>query len=201
MLLKRNILLCVVFTNLVFAKSFSKLSDIPNLSYVSKEEILYYQNNKWDFIKKEFVEKINSMSKDNSFKVLGGFTFFCGLVLILAKKFESNDKMLIYSFRVLFSISGIFSILSWLSKDYFLEIHEQENLLKVMDNFFKNYSTDLNSNLEINYRKFVPAQLLPTFDAIYDSYKKEGSSCLEFFIDIMNSIRNKFVLSIEKSKA
>ncbi|MFH1461393.1 MAG: hypothetical protein ABIF12_00385 [bacterium] len=182
----RRILFLIIFNSLIFSSGYSNISNV---------ELAYYENNKWDFIEQKFVNNVDSMNHIN-IKGMVALVSLLGLGWIAAEKYLKDDETVRYLCRTIVPLIGIMYALIAFGNNNIKKL----NLLNVMDDFFKNYSRDLNSKLEINYRKFVPHELLSTFDAIYDSYKKEGSGCLNSFVDIFNNIRNKFVLRVETYK-
>ncbi len=157
-------------------------------------EVVYFENNKWNFLKKELVDKVNILSEDNSLKFLTFFSLFLFVVQIFAEiELKKDMKPFLYVYRGVFCFVWFFYVTNLLIHKSIKNKHKQDNLLKVMDDFFKNYSTDPNITLEINYRRFVPQELLATFDAIYEIYKNDGTDSLNAFTNIFNDIRNQFL--------
>ncbi|KKP23793.1 MAG: hypothetical protein SZ59_C0003G0017 [candidate division TM6 bacterium GW2011_GWF2_28_16] len=203
-MLNKNILILIIFNILNFTHSYSNEAPANLKTEVfskTNPEIIYYENNKCNFLKKELLDKVNIMSKDDSVQAFTISTLFTTAIWIFAEKSLKKDELMkpfLYIIRGVFAFQCfLYAIILLGNKSYKKQLI-QENLLKVMDDFFKNYSTDPNATLEVNYRRFVPQELLVTFDAIYDIYKKDGSESLKGFVNIFNEIRNQFVSRKER---
>ncbi|MBU4269671.1 hypothetical protein KJ644_04490 [Candidatus Dependentiae bacterium] len=198
-MLNKKILFLVIFNILNFTHSYSnELSPVINTDLLNKinPEVVYFENHKWNFLKKELVDKVNILSEDNSLREFTFVALFEAAVYIFAEislKKDKEMKPFLYLFRGLFFIVCFFYVTNLLMHKSLKNKLKQDNLLKVMDDFFKNYSTDPNITLKINYRRFVPQELLATFDAIYEIYKNDGTDSLNAFTNIFNDIRNQFL--------
>lgn len=198
-MINKKILFLIIFNILNFAHSYPN-EGLPALNNEAlnkiKPEVVYYENNKWNFIEKEIVNKINKTAESYIGEIFTAWTICLGLSWFAAGKIyaknNKNDIRLLIALA--FEISAIIALICKLLE---LEI-TKINVLKVLDDFFKNYSTDTNSTLEVNYRRFVPQELLATFDAIYEIYKRDGTNSLKTFTNIFNDIRNQFVTRREQ---
>lgn len=134
------------------------------------------------------MNNVDSMNHIN-IKTMGVLVSLLGLGWIAAEKYLKDDEIVRYLCTGIVPFIG--ALIAFGNNNI-----KKLNLLNVMDDFFKNYSRDLNSKLEINYRKFVPHELLSTFDAIYDSYKKGGADSLKLYVSIFEMIRKKFIVPV-----
>ena len=189
-MINKKIILLTIFNISIFFNSYSNLT---------KAESIYYENNKWDFMEKEFVNKVDFMYKDPG---VSPTFFILPLFLSCAAFFvkgDSDKKLMIFSISlVLLSITNYFRLEK---KPRPIDIDQVEkNLLVVMNDFFENYSAEEKPKLRTNYRDFVPSYLVTTFDAIYKSYKEDGSKSLDFFLGIIWRVRDKIFYDVKKAK-
>ncbi|MFH1461353.1 MAG: hypothetical protein ABIF12_00180 [bacterium] len=190
--MKIKILFLIVFSGLVFSISYSSTNNI-----ITKAEVTYYENNKWDFIENEIVSKLNSFSEKNDLglKIVGFLNVAMVLGWLGSEIFIEDDNFdpIRYIFRIYVPLMSIGYLGVLLSDNE----SEKENLSKILDRFFENYSIEQKSDLKVNYRKFIPCELLSTFDEIYASYKKEGVDSLKSYFNIFEMIRKKFVVPVK----
>ena len=187
---KKNIILLVL--------SFSFLTN--SFSGITKAESEYYKINKWDFMEKEFVGKVNYLktSYDKYNKI-----FYLAPLVLPAAVFLSDDKMedKIKIYLAFLCISSVISHISFLAYSRFVEPRKKiENLSKALMNFLNNYDSDLNSKLETNYRDFVPEELLSSFDEIHKLYLVNRTKGLVKSIGILFKLRDKIFYDVKKEK-
>jgi hypothetical protein len=189
--MKIRILFMIAFGILIFSDSYS------NINNISKAEISYYQNNKWDFIENEFVNKVDSNINNKEIFPITFLEIMSGLFWISTEKIMKKEKALVYLSRLLFSFTSLVLAIVLIDNNSIINNLKKEKLLIILDDFFKNYSIEQKSNLQINNRKFIPQELLSTFDAIYDSHKKEGADSLKSYVNIFEMIRKKFIVPVK----
>lgn len=186
----------------ILSFSFFMLSALitsNSFSSLTKAECVYYENNKWDFMEKEFVNKVDSMYKDLGVSP----TFFILPVFISSAifftKIELEKKLLIFDISAI--LLTIANYLRLKDKPRPVDVDQVEkNLLIVMNDFFENYSIEKKDNLITNYRDFVPGDLVSTFDAIYKNYLEDGPNCLDYFSGIISKVTDKILYKVKKEK-
>jgi hypothetical protein len=189
--MKVKTLFLIFFSGFIFSNNYSNIGDI------TKAEFAYYENNKWDFIENELVNKVHCSVNNDDIAALTFAEVLSGLFWLSSEMFSKNDKAFIFLGRGFFVFFSLIYTIALLSNKSFKEKLKIECLLSLMDDFFKNYSIEQKSNLQINNRKFIPQELLSTFDAIYDSHKKEGADSLKSYVNIFEMIRKKFIVPVK----
>lgn len=187
---KKNIILLVL--------SFSFLTN--SFSSMTKAESEYYKINKWDFMEKEFVGKVNYLK--TSYDKYNKIFYLAPLILsvpVLFSDLKMEEK--VQGFFSLLFISSVISGISFQAYSRFAEPRKKiENLLKVLKNFLNNYDSDINSKLETNYRNFVPEELLSSFDQMHKLYLATGKDGLNNFLGILFKLRDKIFYDVKKEK-
>ncbi|MBD3273404.1 hypothetical protein GF385_03595 [Candidatus Dependentiae bacterium] len=163
----------------------------------------YYKKNKWDFMEKEFVERVNCMK--SSYEKYKKLFYLLPLILPSASfclDIKIDEKIALYfiSSFTLFMISLTLYALRY--DNIIFRKGRHENLINVIRNFFINYDIDENSKLSVNYREFVPQELLDVFDNIYKTYLEKGEeiftcSCLT---DVFYKLRDKIFYDVKAEK-
>lgn len=76
-----------------------------------------------------------------------------------------------------------------------------EKLSKVFVWFIKNYNPDLNSNIPVNFKTFVPEELHKIFDTMHTEYNKLGEKYLDNRgLNPLYDLRNKIKYDVMKEK-
>ncbi len=160
----------IIFILLLFG-TFNVIK--PNNSFVvrnyTKAEISYYETYPWDFLEDVFVK-----SSDKARERFTGISFVVSLIpIILPIEFmilsSMNGDDLIDGKKILklFPVLVLLSMIIYLVSNHYLNKNVAKRLFYC---FMVNYNPDLNSGLEYNFKKFVPLELVPTFDAMYNEY-------------------------------
>jgi len=190
------LLLFVVFFSNNFAGSLQQRKN-HDFKEISKAQQTFYKKHPWSFIEQEFINlpRKNYYKFSTPKKLLAG-SIPIALLSILdlfggLENMSSNEKFNIWVCTIFLGMS-ITAFLNFTSID--------EQLLMVLDNLFKNYDPDLNKDLKVNYKNFIPTEFHETFDAFYLMYVQDGIDSLKDSLDILYEIRDQVFYKIKKEK-
>ena len=187
---KTKIVLVLFFS--IFLNSLNSKT-VLNINYTNAEKI-YFEKNKWEFMDKVFinyVKKEPSIYDDLNFNVAifcGSITFLFSLLLSIDSR--STKMMANGAFISAITALVVGTIMHAINSNY----ASNDKLSKVFIWFIKNYNPDLNSNISVNFKKFVPEELHEVFDAMHVEYNNLGEKYLNNrglnpLYDLINKIK------------
>ncbi len=221
---KFNLILLLIFTYLIKINAYQEavienrnninLSSAITLknskNQYSEAEKIHYENNKWDFMDKVFVTYVhNQPSKYDKYPFIAAV--ISGAIptiisFLYAIKENSGQYRRKDTFREIV-FWGIFLGLSSAACSAtvvdlaFYSTAYYDKLKQVFSWFIKNYNPDINANMQINLKKFVPEELHKMFDAMYTEYNRLGDEYLtEQNLYLLHELSNKIVYEIKNEK-
>ena len=198
MFIDRTRIVLVLFFS-IFLNSLNSKT-VADVNYTKAEKI-YFEKNKWEFMDKVFMTYVkNETSSYDSFNAnvamfFGSIPFiFTTLVALTEKDLNLFVKGAFIGMIVTFVVGVIMDGIN--SSDSF-----NEKLTNVFIWFIKNYDPDLNSNMSVNFKKFVPEELYEVFDAMHMEYDNLGEKYLNNRgLNPLYNLINKIKYDVMKEK-
>ncbi len=155
------------------------LNSYQKLEFTQAQETYYTEHNK-EFLYTIFYDYPKEVfSKYDTFPIIGAATPYIALLYFFIKNkwyenyFSSlrDDAIILTIITLIITLipSGILYSLT----EYFTEgISQKDKIHKTIKWFCDNYDPDLNANINLNFKKFVPEDKYEIFDKIHEEYIK-----------------------------
>ncbi|MBU4269926.1 hypothetical protein KJ644_01105 [Candidatus Dependentiae bacterium] len=198
----------------------TNLNSYQKLEFTQAQQAYYIDHNK-EFLKTIFRDYPKAVfSKYDKFPTTAAALPYLGLLYLFIKnkwyrEYESTysrDKAIFVTVVVLIITAIPTTIFYWLTEYFTNNISQKDKIYKTIKWFLDNYNPDLNANIDLNLKKFVPKDLHKIFDTMHEEYLKHENKYindnLETFIEQIvnyptlnsNQINTTINESIEKSQ-
>ncbi|MCF7799570.1 hypothetical protein K9M16_01065 [Candidatus Babeliales bacterium] len=177
----------IFFTNQIFC------TNSTNSFGLSCQE--YYKNNSWEYLEKAFIDEPRGkkliVAVRNIFSYLGIGT----ITALVLNKYVKYDKALItYLVCFYFGFLGLI----------FYEAVKINGTIKIDIDALKKFLTKYNPVIkegELNTKVFVPKEFGQIFDSLYETWQKEGDSCLnKEGAMALNLVKEKIMFHVNPAK-
>jgi hypothetical protein len=193
----------------VFAALFITKTSAMELSPLEQE---LYKKYPWELVERVLITDANEEESTSSYLkrafTAGGISFgvievalFCFVqYFVLSSPILSTEKITIPNLittTMLSFFSSIFPFIFTLmagKKDF-------DRISTTLENLLKNYNPNLDES-EANNKLYLPEELHPIFDALYDEYKKNGVDALssDAVLKTVKAIKDQIRYSIKHKK-
>lgn len=211
----------ILFVSLIyncFSNQYANGEVKKNSTESQQEQILtrnlsaqdaYYKQNPWDFVENNLMikhGKTEIILEDAAIFTISFLAAWFATMVInvffegipgFEFKYSRFFSVLVYSIAITSGLTaGTFSTAVF-HKYMTSYLMRYESLISIL----KNYDPDLNNSNPKNTKLYIPKELYPTFDALWNVYKQQGEKALkEEWCKIAQLITNKLKYEIKPSR-